>query len=153
MFGLLAFSWVWQLIWCFRMFPCVSVWSMETSSCCWLLRDVTGEALLWLVGFFLMWWRSYEVCLEFLQIQVLKFFSEKFDEGFEFFKWSAWWLALCSALSDDAKVLEQAAMNKAFVSILNGPIKVHPRATVPIRLFFWGGAPPRTTSFCAYIIC
>ncbi len=91
MFGLLAFSWVWQLIWCFRMFPCVSAWSMETSSCCWLLRDVTGEALLWLVGFFLMWWRSYEVCLEFLRIQVLKFFSEKFDEVFEFFKWSAWW--------------------------------------------------------------
>ncbi len=68
---------------CFRV-------SMETSSCCWLLRDVTGEALLWLVGFFLMWWRSYEVCLAFLRIQVLKFLSEKFDEVFEFFKWSAW---------------------------------------------------------------
>ncbi len=38
-------------------------------------------------------------------------------------------------------------MNKAFMFILNGPIWVHPRAAVPIRLFLWGGAscPARPT--------
>ncbi len=41
------------------------------------------------------------------------------------------------------------AKNKAFVSILNSPIWVHPRAAVPIRLFLWGGAPARTASFRA----
>ncbi len=30
----------------YLVFPHVSAWSMETSRCCWLLRDVTGEALL-----------------------------------------------------------------------------------------------------------
>ncbi len=43
-------------------------------------------------------------------------------------------------------------MNKAVVSILNCPIWVYPRAAVPIRLFFWGGASPRTASLRAYII-
>ncbi len=31
---------------------------------------------------------------------------------------------------------------KAEVFILNSSIWVHPRASVPIRLFLWGGAPP-----------
>ncbi len=44
------------------------------------------------------------------------------------------------------------AMNKAFVSILNGPIWVHPRVTVPIRLFLWGGARSHMATFRAYII-
>ncbi len=41
--------------------------------------------------------------------------------------------------------------NKAFVSISNGLIWVHPRAAVPIRLFLWGGALPRTASCHVYI--
>ncbi len=38
---------------------------------------------------------------------------------------------------------------KAEVFILNSSIWVHPRAAVPIRLFLWGEAPPRTASFAA----
>ncbi len=65
LFGLVAFSWVWQLIWCSLMVDgnlrllLVVVW------CHWGTPLVIGS-------FFVMWWRSYEVCLEFLRLQVLK---------------------------------------------------------------------------------
>ncbi len=56
---------------------------------------------------------------------------------------------------DEAEASRKAASEKkkfplkAVVFILNSSIWVHPRVAVPIRLFLWGRAPPRTASFAA----
>ncbi len=51
-----------------------------------VMRDVTGEPLSWLP---VSLWRDdalRKFVLEFLRLEILKFFSEKFDKVFEFFR-------------------------------------------------------------------
>ncbi len=59
---------------------------METSGYCWLLRDVTGEPLLWLAISCDVMMTLLGSLFRVLTASGVKFFSEKFDEVFDFFK-------------------------------------------------------------------